>query len=210
SWLYAVTMGATTVWERWDSMLPDGSINPGEMTSFNHYALGAVADWMHRRVAGLAAAEPGYKSIDVRPLFTGQLTSASAKHLTPYGETAVGWTRADGRVTLTVTVPVGARAKVDVPGLDVVEVGHGTHEWTVDDPYASAPGLPADATIRQIVDDLPVWTALAAAAVESGLVADDAELAARLERFLDQPAGPLAEATGPEAVKTALGAILHF
>ena len=52
SWLYAVTMGATTVWERWDSMLPDGSINPGEMTSFNHYALGAVADWLHRTVAG--------------------------------------------------------------------------------------------------------------------------------------------------------------
>ena len=48
SWLYPITMGATTVWERWDSMLPDGSINPGEMTSFNHYALGAVADWMHR------------------------------------------------------------------------------------------------------------------------------------------------------------------
>ena len=56
SWLYAVTMGATTIWERWDSMLPDGSINPGEMTSFNHYAFGAVADWMHRSVAGLAPA----------------------------------------------------------------------------------------------------------------------------------------------------------
>src|SRR5665648_1144760 len=48
SWLYSVRMGATTIWERWDSMLPDGSINPGEMTSFNHYALGAVADWLHR------------------------------------------------------------------------------------------------------------------------------------------------------------------
>ena len=47
-------MGATTIWERWDSLLPDGSVNPGGMTSFNHYALGAVADWLHRRVAGLA------------------------------------------------------------------------------------------------------------------------------------------------------------
>ena len=56
SWLYAVTMGGTTIWERWDSMLPDGSINPGEMTSFNHYAFGAVADWMHRSVAGPRAA----------------------------------------------------------------------------------------------------------------------------------------------------------
>ena len=59
SWLYPVTMGATTTWERWDSMLPDGSINPGEMTSFNHYALGAVADFLHRVVAGLAPAAPG-------------------------------------------------------------------------------------------------------------------------------------------------------
>ncbi|HZX01875.1 alpha-L-rhamnosidase [Kribbella sp.] len=209
SWLYAVTMGATTVWERWDSMLPDGSINPGEMTSFNHYALGAVADWMHRRVAGLAAAEPGYRSIDVRPLFTDQLTNASAKHLTPYGEASVGWTRSDGRVKLTVTVPVGSRATVDVPGQEAVEVGHGTHEWTVEDPYASAPALPADATVRQIVDNLTTWTAVAHGAVESGFVKDDAELAARLERYLDQPAGTLATATDPESVKAALGALLH-
>ena len=63
SWLYPVTMGATTVWERWDSMLPDGTINPGEMTSFNHYALGAVADWMHRTIGGLAPLEPGYAKV---------------------------------------------------------------------------------------------------------------------------------------------------
>ena len=67
SWLYPVTMGATTIWERWDSMLADGTINPGEMTSFNHYALGAVADWLHRRVAGLAPAEPGYRRLTVAP-----------------------------------------------------------------------------------------------------------------------------------------------
>ena len=60
SWLYPVTMGATTIWERWDSMLPDGTINPGQMTSFNHYALGAVADWMHRVIGGIAPLEPGY------------------------------------------------------------------------------------------------------------------------------------------------------
>src|SRR5699024_10049919 len=59
SWLYPVTMGATTIWERWDSMLPDGSINPGEMTSFNHYALGAVADWIYQVVLGIRPAPPG-------------------------------------------------------------------------------------------------------------------------------------------------------
>ncbi|MFG1909834.1 family 78 glycoside hydrolase catalytic domain [Kribbella sp. NPDC048928] len=216
SWLYAVTMGATTVWERYDSMLPDGSINPGEMTSFNHYALGAVADWLHRRVAGLAAAEPGYKSIDVRPLLTDQLTNASARHLTPYGEASVAWTRADGQVKLTVTVPVGSRATVDVPGAETVEVGHGTHEWTATDPYAESPELPADASIRQLLDDLPTWSALATAATDAGFAADDAELAGRFKAYLNQSATGLVEALGsrdttpdPEAVKAALAAVLH-
>jgi alpha-L-rhamnosidase len=197
-------------------MLPDGSINPGQMTSFNHYALGAVADWMHRRVAGLAAAEPGYRTIDVRPLFTDQLTKASAKHLTPYGEASVAWNRADGQVTLTVTVPVGSRAKVDVPGLDAVEVEHGTHEWTVADPYAESPQLGTDASVRQLLDHEPTWSALAAAAVELGVVADDAELAARLERYLDRPAAGLVAAISrrgfspsAEALQAELDALLN-
>ena len=59
SWLYAITMGATTIWERWDSMLPDGSINPGQMTSFNHYAFGAIAHWMHQTIGGFAHWSPG-------------------------------------------------------------------------------------------------------------------------------------------------------
>src|SRR5690349_22012410 len=96
SWLYSVTMGATTVWERWDSMLADGTINPGQMTSFNHYALGAVADWLHRTVAGLAPGAPGYRRLVVRPEPARSLTSASARLRTPYGEAAAGWERADG------------------------------------------------------------------------------------------------------------------
>ncbi|HEU4997819.1 MAG TPA: family 78 glycoside hydrolase catalytic domain, partial [Lapillicoccus sp.] len=67
SWLYAVRQGATTVWERWDSLRPDGTVNPGTMTSFNHYALGAVAGWLHRVVAGIAPAAPGYRVIRFRP-----------------------------------------------------------------------------------------------------------------------------------------------
>jgi len=60
-------MGATTIWELWDSMLPDGTIHPGGMTCFNHYALGAVADWMHRVIAGAETAEPGYSRVGDRP-----------------------------------------------------------------------------------------------------------------------------------------------
>lgn len=60
-------MGATTVWERWDSLLEDGTLNPGQMTSFNHFALGGVADWLHRGPAGLTATAPGYAAIRFAP-----------------------------------------------------------------------------------------------------------------------------------------------
>ncbi|WP_306468505.1 alpha-L-rhamnosidase, partial [Actinomyces sp. 186855] len=133
SWLYAVTMGATTTWERWDSMLPDGSINPGGMTSFNHYALGAVAAWLERDVAGLAPAEPAYRVIEVAPHPGPGLTSAEAVHRTPFGWAASSWrTDDDGALTLEVVVPVGARARVRLPGAEqVVELGHGRHTLTV-------------------------------------------------------------------------------
>jgi alpha-L-rhamnosidase len=132
SWLYSVGMGATTIWERWDSMLPDGSINPGEMTSFNHYALGAVADWMHRTIGGLAPAAPGYRKILVRPRPGGGLTHAATSLLTPHGRVAVHWHR-DGRdLTVAVTVPEGATAIIDLPNSDCIEVGAGEHTVTVD------------------------------------------------------------------------------
>jgi alpha-L-rhamnosidase len=131
SWLYAVTQGGTTIWERWDSLLPDGTVNPGEMTSFNHYALGAVADWMHRTVAGLAPAEPGYRKISIRPRPGGGLTHAKARHLTPYGPAEVSWNVRDGALVVNATVPTGATATVDLPGSEPQEVGPGTHRFTV-------------------------------------------------------------------------------
>jgi alpha-L-rhamnosidase len=141
SWLYPVTMGATTIWERWDSMLPDGSVNPDQMTSFNHYALGAVADWLHREVAGLAPAAPGYREILVRPRLCSALTRAAARHLTPYGEAAVAWEHADGRLYLELRVPVGATAQVFLPGRTEPEaVGHGEHRWDVPDPVRESGG----------------------------------------------------------------------
>ncbi|CAM1508950.1 Fc.00g026890.m01.CDS01 [Cosmosporella sp. VM-42] len=67
SWLYPVTMGATAVWERWDSMLLDGSISSGMMTAFNRYSLGTVADWMHKAIGGLRAVEPGWRKVPISP-----------------------------------------------------------------------------------------------------------------------------------------------
>ena len=127
SWLYQVVMGATTVWERWDSLLPDGDVNPGTMTSFNHYALGAVADWLHRVVGGLAPAAPGYRVVRFAPQPGGGLTSASARHRTPYGEASIAWQVEDDRLVVDVRVPVGATGVLELPGLPPETLSHGTH-----------------------------------------------------------------------------------
>ncbi|WP_308467035.1 glycoside hydrolase family 78 protein [Rathayibacter soli] len=129
SWLYAVTQGATTIWERWDSLRPDGTVNPGTMTSFNHYALGAVADWLHRVVAGLSPTTPGYRCIRFRPRPGGGLTHASAEHETPYGRAAIAWRIDDGRLTVDVTVPTGASGTVELPGGEPVAVASGVHRF---------------------------------------------------------------------------------
>ncbi|HEV7622962.1 MAG TPA: family 78 glycoside hydrolase catalytic domain [Amnibacterium sp.] len=131
SWLYPVTMGATTVWERWDSMLPDGSINPGEMTSFNHYALGAVADWMHRVVGGLAPAAPGYSTVLVAPQPGGGITEAETTLVTPHGRVAVSWAVQDERLHVEVEVPEGVDAIVRLPGEDARTVTGGQHVFDV-------------------------------------------------------------------------------
>jgi len=198
SWLYAVTMGATTVWERWDAMLPDGAINPGEMTSFNHYALGAVADWLHRTVAGLTPAAPGYRELLVRPAVAYHLASASARHRTPYGDAEVSWERSDGRLRLHLVVPVGATATVHVPGQsEPVRVGHGTHAWQTADPAAADGPLPAQASIRDVLDHEDTWRQVVAAAVETGVASDEAQAAARLQAFLDAPSSRLVDALAP-------------
>jgi alpha-L-rhamnosidase len=138
SWLYSVTMGATTVWERWDSMLPDGSINPGEMTSFNHYALGAVADWMHRVIGGVAAAEPGYRTVRVAPRPGGGLTWARTALETRHGRIAVEWRLDDdGRLEIDVTLPDEVTAEVDLPDGQRQRVTGGQHRLTGVDAVSS-------------------------------------------------------------------------
>ncbi|HSV85252.1 MAG TPA: glycoside hydrolase family 78 protein [Levilinea sp.] len=133
SWLYPVTMGATTIWERWDSLLPDGSVNPGEMTSFNHYALGAVADWLHRTVAGLTPLAPGYRRIAIQPRPGGGLTWARARHQTPYGMAESGWRIEEDVLVVEVTIPANTTAHVSLPGWEnqPFEVDAGQHCWRI-------------------------------------------------------------------------------
>ncbi|KAM0328163.1 hypothetical protein ACHAQA_005570 [Verticillium albo-atrum] len=130
SWLYQVVMGGTTTWERWDSLLPDGSLNPGEMLSFNHYAFGSVADWIHQNVGGIAPAEPGYKKILVAPVPGGDITDARATFISPFGRVSTEWNVDGSGFHLKVEVPPNSRAIVVMPGSGKsVEVGSGSHEF---------------------------------------------------------------------------------
>ncbi|HEY3337969.1 MAG TPA: family 78 glycoside hydrolase catalytic domain [Propionicimonas sp.] len=164
SWLYPITMGATTIWERWDSMLEDGSINPGEMTSFNHYALGAVADWMHRVVAGLAPAEPGYHTLEIAPHPLPGLDWASTRHETPYGTAEVEWRRDGDQIVVRALVPANSSAVVRLPGSEPFTAAAGRHEWTVGAAPAPAPATVTTATsLAAIMDDPEAYQAVMAA-----------------------------------------------
>lgn len=131
SWLYQVKMGATTTWERWDSLLPDGSLNTGEMTSFNHYAVGSVANWIYQVVGGLAPADPGWKTVKVSVIPGGNLTWAKASYLSPHGKISTQWEVDEAGFHLHLEVPPNVYADVTLPGNGQTQrVGSGTHEFS--------------------------------------------------------------------------------
>ncbi len=117
SWLYPVKQGATTIWERWDGQKPDGSFQDKGMNSFNHYAYGAVGEWMYRVMAGIEIdpSGPGYKHTLIQPQPGGGFTSVKASHATPYGQVSSAWTLKDGRFELAVEIPPNIRARVWLP-----------------------------------------------------------------------------------------------
>ncbi|MFK4851891.1 family 78 glycoside hydrolase catalytic domain [Microbacterium sp. ZW T6_19] len=163
SFLYPVTMGATTIWERWDSVRPDGSINPSGMTSLNHYALGAVVDWMHRTIGGLTATEPGYRAVRIAPQPGGELTSARLRHTTRYGDISVAWAKDGDQATVDVTIPEGTTGDVVLPWHPEqlsVPVGAGHHHWAYQI-AEDANGIPLSltSTLREVADDAKAWRA---------------------------------------------------
>ena len=114
SWLYQVKAGATTIWEHWDGLKPDGSMWSPDMNSFNHYAYGAIGEWLYRAAAGLEIdeAKPGYRHAVIAPLTGGNLTWAQGEYDSVYGPVSSHWTRENGKITLTARVPVNASASI--------------------------------------------------------------------------------------------------
>lgn len=112
SWLYEVKKGATTIWESWKAITPDGKISH---LSYNHYAFGCIGDWMYRTIGGLNAVEPGYKSSLIKPDLAGKFTSASTSLETVYGTLSNSWEIKEGMMRMNVAVPVNTTARIILP-----------------------------------------------------------------------------------------------
>ena len=139
SWLYPITKGATTIWERWDGIKPDGSFQNAGMNSFNHYAYGAVGEWMYRVMAGIEIdpAAPGYKHTVFQPHPGGHLSDVNVSHETEYGRVASHWSLSGDRLQLVVEVPANTTATVRLPRAALDEVTEGGR------PARSATGVTA-------------------------------------------------------------------
>ena len=168
SWLYQVTRGATTVWERWDAIRADGSIHDGrlvlpdhesEMLSFNHYAYGAVVDWVYRHVAGIApdAAAPGYQHTILAPCPVAGIDHVTASVDTSFGTLAVEWsTDGDAAFWARYDIPFGVRATFEPPATAAsvvridgcplegsVTMAPGRHEVELSSPRIVRPTVPS-------------------------------------------------------------------
>lgn len=115
SWLYPIKAGATTIWERWDGIRTDGSFEESSMNSYNHYAYGAIGDWMYQNIAGIQAGEAGYKKIIIKPAIGGGLTWAEGSYDCPYGHISSKWKIEGGKLDMTVTIPQNTTADIFVP-----------------------------------------------------------------------------------------------
>ena len=124
SWLYPVKNGATTIWERWDGQKPDGSFQSVGMNSFNHYAYGAIGDWMYRSMVGIDTYEDGvgYKHIKIQPHIGGSFKNAKASLETYYGTISCGWTIEANKCLMDVVIPVNTKANVFIPTKDAASI----------------------------------------------------------------------------------------
>lgn len=130
SWLYAVKKGATTIWERWDSVKPDGSFDESGMNSLNHYAYGSIGDWMYEKLAGINPAKPGYQEIRIQPRFIQGITGVDASFDSAYGIIRSAWSCKDGKITVDVMIPANTTAEVYLPEKEgAVKVGSGSWHY---------------------------------------------------------------------------------
>lgn len=129
-WLYAVKKGATTIWERWDSILPNGDFDESGMNSLNHYANGSIGEWFYKKIAGINPLTPGYKHILIKPTLTIGMTEVSAQYKSVYGLIESSWSCKDGQITVDIQIPANTTAVVVLPEKEeAIEVGSGSYHF---------------------------------------------------------------------------------
>ncbi|MBP7497084.1 MAG: glycoside hydrolase family 78 protein [Bacteroidales bacterium] len=120
SWLYPVTMGATTIWERWDGIKPDSTFQDIGMNSFNHYAYGAIGNWMYNTITGIQInpEAPGYKKFVINPHIGGDLSYANAEYNSVYGKIKSSWNISGNELNLNISIPANTNAEVHIPAIN--------------------------------------------------------------------------------------------
>ena len=130
-WLYEVRMGATTLWERWNGIMPDGELFDPAMNSFNHYAYGAVGDWLYRKVAGIVPAEAGYKKIRIKPYPIAELGNVRATFESGYGKVGAEYLYEKNIIRFRILIPVNTQADIELPDGKTVHTGSGLYEYKI-------------------------------------------------------------------------------
>lgn len=128
-WLYEVDMGATTIWERWNSLLPDGTPNPDGMNSYNHYAYGSVMEFVYKRIAGIQAQNAGFAKVKIAPMPLRELRSFSAQYNSVHGKISVTYKITDGKITYTVEIPEQIEGEIYLPDEGLALRGSGKYEF---------------------------------------------------------------------------------
>jgi len=153
-WLNCVNLGATTIWERWNSVLPDGRISGTRMNSLNHYAYGAVVEFLYRDVAGLQAVEPGFKKVVIAPMLHSRLGYTNLRYESAYGTYQSNWQiLPDGRVHICIEIPFNCSAEVRLPHYAGEQIGTlqaGSYEFT----YVPTTEVRAKYTVKTMFKDM--------------------------------------------------------
>lgn len=152
-WLYEVDMGATTVWERWNSLMPDGTPNPEGMNSYNHYAYGSVMEFVYRRIAGIEAAAPGFRKVRITPHPCKGLASVRGEYDSVQGKIIAGYTQSGGEITFFAVIPQGVEAEILLPGEAPVTVSGGEYSYRRAWENLDLPPFTPDSLVNEVFEN---------------------------------------------------------
>ena len=129
SWFYEIDRGATTIWEEWNAVRPNGKVG---FMSFNHYAFGCVCEFLHQHIAGIRKLAPGYEKILIQPDMDRRITSAKGSYNSVYGLISCDWKKENGKFAMDVTIPCGTSAQIVLPNSETFDVGSGRYHYEIE------------------------------------------------------------------------------